>query len=230
MTDNKRKIDFSTILASSVHDMKNSLSMVINTLDELTDSFSSQDEARIERLSRLKYETKRLNNHLVQMLTLYKIGNEQYYLNVTDNDVAEFIADTMLAHQELLEQRGIVVELDIPENLIWYFDSSLVAGVVNNVVNNAYRYANDKIRISASVHNDWLVIAVSDNGDGYPAEMINKGVQNQTSISFETGSTGLGLYFSTQVASMHTHQDKQGYLHLDNEGISNGGRFSLFLP
>ncbi|MEJ2694437.1 MAG: hypothetical protein P8166_15755 [Candidatus Thiodiazotropha sp.] len=53
---------FSDILASTIHDMKNSLSMVINTLDEL----SSENQGREDkRLSTLQHESKRLNNNLI---------------------------------------------------------------------------------------------------------------------------------------------------------------------
>jgi hypothetical protein len=49
-------------------------------------------------------------------------------------------------------------------------------------------------------------------------------------VNFTTGSTGLGLLFTSTIARMHSHQDKTGYITTTNEGIDGGGRFTLHLP
>ncbi len=230
MTNEAKSLDFSNILASSVHDMKNSISMLINTLDEVTDALQPSDENSATKLTKLKYESKRLNNHLVQMLALYKINHSQYFVNIEEHNLDDFIRETTLNHKELLLQNNISLECIVPDNLNWFFDQSLVIGTINNVVNNAYKYARSKVRISVSQENNWLLIVIADDGPGYPQEMLTNYDQQQTGISFETGSTGLGLYFSHQVATLHTHRHKNGHIQLDNNGIENGGRFSLYLP
>ena len=52
----------------------------------------------------------------------------------------------------------------------------------------------------------------------------------QRGISFETGSTGLGLYFADVVAHLHIAGGKTGHIHLNNGGSLGGGCFSLVLP
>jgi len=228
MNEKKTSIDFSSILASCVHDMKNSLSMVINTLDDITDNDA---HAHPEEIERLKYESKRVNNQLVQLLALYKIGNKQYFLNITETNVRDFVEETLIPHVDLLKKRNITLKIEIDNELVWYFDEPLIKSVINNIVNNAYQYTKDQVCISAELNNNNLRLCITDNGDGYPKEMLQKFKETtKTSINVNTGSTGLGLFFCRQVADLHKNKKKSGTIELDNNGIDGGGRFTLSLP
>ena len=46
-------------------------------------------------------------------------------------------------------------------------------------------------------------------------------------VNFLTNSTGLGLYFSSEVAKMHKHRGRSGALRLENGGAYGGGCFVL---
>lgn len=229
--NNKATLDFASILASAVHDMKNSLSMLLNSLEEVAEFCHPSDAEGASKISQLQYEGKRLNGQLVQLLTLYKIGNSQYLLNPDEQDLAEFLAEATLHHREMFALRGVELTVDVPEGLVWFFDRNLVYGVLNNVLNNAYKYTRSTVSVTAQVERGMLALRVSDNGEGYPPSMLQKQAEdNRTGISFASGSTGLGLYFSEQVAALHEHKGKAGHIALDNVGVDGGGRFSLFLP
>lgn len=228
--DKQKSLALTSLLASSVHDIKNSLNMLINTLDDVTDSIRPKDPEAADQLTQMVYETKRMNNHLVQMLTLYKIGNDQYLLNVAEVDVEDFLDDVVIPHRELLAQKGVNVDVEIESGLTWYFDKSLVAGIVHNILNNAYKYTKDRIAIKAWIEDNWLNLTISDNGPGYPEEMLKPDAFLQTGISFDTGSTGLGLFFAHQVASLHSHNQREGHIRFENSGIDGGGKFILALP
>ncbi len=64
-----KTIDFPAILASSVHDIKNSLT----TVRELIEHIANQQESKNQDLIQLEFEANRMNNSLVQLLELYKI-------------------------------------------------------------------------------------------------------------------------------------------------------------
>lgn len=227
----KDTLDFTSILASAVHDMKNSLSMLLNSLEEVTELCQPSTAEGAGKLAQLQYEGKRLNGQLVQLLTLYKIGKSQYLLNPDEHDVGEFLEEATLHHRELFALRGVALTVEAPEELAWFFDRNLVHGVLNNVLNNAYKYTRDRVTVSAQVEDGMLALHVCDNGEGYPESMISGFADPQrTGVSFSSGSTGLGLFFSQQVAALHQHRQRRGHIALDNGGIAGGGRFSLFLP
>jgi len=49
-------------------------------------------------------------------------------------------------------------------------------------------------------------------------------------VRFSSNSSGLGLYFSSEVARMHRHRQRTGAIALENGGELGGGCFVLRLP
>jgi len=227
--ENRNAMSFSTVIASSVHDMKNSLSMLLNTLDEVNLTCNGNEFA-VEKFNQLQYEGQRLNNHLIQLLAIYRLDQSHWSINVQENDVEEFLEESVLQYEALLKPKGIEISCSCESGTTGYFDRELVAGVVNNIINNAYRYSKDKIHLSCSRDGDYLVISIKDNGGGYPSFMLVDNSQGLGAIDFSSGSTGLGLYFSHLVASSHQAQGKCGFIKCSNDGIDGGGKFSIYLP
>jgi signal transduction histidine kinase len=227
--NSSHNMDFSTVIASSVHDMKNSLSMLLNSLEEIH-SDCSQNGCETDKFSQLQYEGQRLNNHLIQLLSIYRLDQASWPVNIQEIEVEDFLEECVLQYQTLLAPKGIEISAISQNDLTGYFDRDLVAGVVNNVVNNAYRYSKDKIHLNAKRENGFLVISIEDNGSGYPPSMILDASQGFSGIDFKTGSTGLGLYFSSLVAQSHQSQGECGYIKCSNDGIDGGGKFSIYLP
>jgi len=234
MKNNIEKIDFSTILASSVHDMKNSLAMLLGSIAGISSECHTDNCSIKNELSRIRHEGLRVNHDLIQLLTLYKIDESQYHLDIKEIDVCDFLEEILLEYKPLLTEHGIDIEQQCTSPLIGFFDAELVSGVLKTIINNAYQYADSKVIISGEQGNGFIKLSVKDNGDGYPPNMLLEPSITQTASNFGTGSTGLGLYFSTQVAALHKNMDKFGYIRITNEDNSastlKGGCFSIFLP
>ncbi|MFC1751351.1 sensor histidine kinase [Pseudomonadota bacterium] len=223
------KLDTSTLLASTVHDMKNSLSIILNRIEELSEETSLPPQELQKVLKKLSYEGKRINNNLVQILSLYRIDNGQYFPNFEEHEVLDLLEEAVLENKNTLAIKGISIELACDEALMWFFDRNLILGIINTTLNNAYKYASSKIALKAFVENGQLTINVSDDGPGYPPNMlIDK--KSQKNIDFSTGSTGLGLYFAKVVAESHRSKASQGSISISNTGIDGGGNFSITLP
>lgn len=231
MSTEPEPYDFSLILANSVHDMKNSVGMLVGALDELGGGEAAAGDPALRDMSKLRYEAKRLNANLIQLLALYKINELGYALNIVENDVEEVIEECFLEQAAFMELQGVEFEMDCDPELVWFFDRELVSSVLNSVINNAYRYTRDRIRIGAGTVDGRLALFVEDNGSGYPESMqVNSAPDLGQAIDFKSGSTGLGLYFTATIARMHRHKDRVGYIELANTGIDGGGRFTLYLP
>jgi K+-sensing histidine kinase KdpD len=224
------ELDFTTVLASTVHDMKNSLSMLLGTLDQLKDQCTKDGCSAQNKLLQMQYEGRRVNGNLIQLLALYRIQNAQYFANISEYDVGEFLEENMVEHEDLLAPRGIKFAMSCPEDLVWFFDRELVSGVITNVINNAQKYTKDQLILSAGITNGFLAIHVEDNGKGYPEQMLHGSQGKHAALNFGTGSTGLGLYFASTVAQLHKNKDRSGYIVTSNDGIDGGGRFTICLP
>lgn len=226
-----KDLDFSLVLGNAVHDMKNSVAMLLSAVDEISELCESDNPAAKAAFGQLRYEGKRLNSNLVQVLTLYRIDGDRYSLNLDEHDVEEMLEECFLENEGLLELKGIELEMDCAEDISWFFDRSLITGLINSVINNAYKYTRDRIRIGAHTTADgYLALTVEENGAGYPESMLHPEGESQTDIDFSSGSTGLGLFFTSVIARMHQHKDRHGYITTTNDGIDGGGRFTLYLP
>ncbi len=230
MPHKNNSIDFSVILASTVHDMKNSLAMLLGSLTDITNQCNPNTCPSHNKFLNIQHETQRLNRELVILLTLYKMDQEQYFFNIDEIDITEYLEEIILEYKDLLQGYGIKITLECAPGLTGYFDRNLVSSVIKNVISNAYRYTNDNILLSAEMENDFLKISVIDNGPGYPQHMIIDGSIKPSGINISTGSTGLGLFFSEKVAVLHKSKNKIGYIQLNNCHDSTGGFFSIYLP
>nr|WP_246072231.1 HAMP domain-containing sensor histidine kinase [Catenovulum sediminis] len=223
-------IDFSSVLASAVHDMKNSLCMLIQSIDQLSQSSSHQSKEQAEELARLHYEASRLNTNLMQLLSLYRAEKHQLPMTIEEHYIDDLIEEMIAKNEIYIEKRGLTIEIDNDEALAWYLDMDLVGNMLNDILINAMRYSKDTIVISTEIINDELHIHIQDNGDGYPQEMIDLIDLPMQDLNFDTGRTGLGLFFARMIAKAHKNQNKEGRIMLENGGKLGGSVFTLILP
>ncbi|MEY8205012.1 MAG: ATP-binding protein [Bermanella sp.] len=221
--------DLEMLLASCIHDMKNSISMILSSADQLNETDQSAEQTD-EQLANLRYEASRLNNDLMHLLGVYRINERELPIIIDEHEVHEVLQEQFLRNEVLLNKSNMAFELDCDEDEIWYFDSELIGGVINNILVNAVRYSKQRIRLKARVIDDQLSIEVSDDGCGYPDTMLHTPDKPQKAINYRTGSTSLGLYFAAKVAGLHTKNKQAGHITLQNGGDLGGGIFTLYLP
>ncbi|MGO1691467.1 MAG: sensor histidine kinase [Marinobacter sp.] len=223
-----RNIDFSMVLALTVHDMKNSLGMLLNSLDELRmENENTFDDS--SKFNTLQYEAERIHNDLVQLLGIYRLGENNLSAHVEEHFVPDFLSEHLARHTPLL--KGLDIECSIvAEDINGFFDADLLTGVLNNTINNAIRYTKTRIRLTANEQDGYLVIGVEDDGEGYPEHMQHSGTLSFKSLDFNTGSTSLGLLFVSAVADLHCEGERTGHIKLHNGGPLGGGVFELWLP
>lgn len=223
-----RNIDFAMVLALAVHDMKNSLGMLLNSLDELR----TENEDKLNDSSKfntLQYEAERIHNDLVQLLGIYRLGENNLSAHIEEHFVPDFLSEHLARHTPLLKGLGIEWSIDA-EEINGFFDAHLLTGALNNTINNAIRYTKSRIRLTANERDGYLVIGVEDDGEGYPENMQHTGTLSFKSLDFNTGSTSLGLFFISAVADLHSEGDRAGYIKLQNGGPLGGGLFEIWLP
>ena len=235
MDDTQHSQQLALFLASTAHDMKNSISVLSGTLERLLDGASPQTETAYPQMAQMLYQTRRLNDNLMQLLALYKqVGQPEYPFDVQPIPAVELAEQVAALGRVLLQSRGIAFEVEVDPDLIWHLDEDLIVGVVSHAVNNAVNYTRDRIRLALRQQDALLEICVEDNGAGYPQALLDAGAEAMSGVSsgvdFRTNSAGLGLYFAREVARMHRHRGRHGAVRLENGGSLGGGCFILTLP
>ena len=222
-------MEFSDILASIIHDMKNSLGMVINTLEEIT-AESDEEGPQQKKIPILQHEAKRLNNKLIELLTLYKIDNNRIVATIDEVMVDEFLEEIVIDNQVNAQAKGVTLSYTCDEYLSGYFDEGLMRGVINNLIGNGLRYTRSQLLIAAQMVDDYLVFQVEDDGAGFPDTMLEAQAAFELNESYVEGHTQLGIYFCGMVARLHKNGDRQGFTKLSNNNTLSGGCFAVWLP
>lgn len=220
-------INFPAILASSVHDIKNSLTTLRTLLSQLENIY--QGPRPIE-FRQLEFETNRMNNSLMQLLTLYKIDLSQFSLAIDEHSADDILEDIVAQQSTLLSLGNIELITECHDDLFCYCDSSLISNALCTLVNNAQRYCFKKISLSAAQEDDYVVFCIEDDGKGYPESFLSADYKQLPQADLASGNTGLGLFFAETIAQLHIQADKQGFIVTDNNSRFGGARFKLYLP
>ena len=138
--DDGPDLDMGQVLVSAVHEMKNSLALVIERLDRMGDICHGQACKLDGEINELRYEIGRMNTQLVGLLSSWRIRNRQYYLDIQENSPCDLIDELLLEYGPLLAAKDIEVTVHCAEDLAWFYDNNLISTALGTAINNAFHY------------------------------------------------------------------------------------------
>jgi two-component system OmpR family sensor kinase/two-component system sensor histidine kinase BaeS len=175
-------------------------------------------------------------NHLLARLvddlrTLALADAGELTLERVETDVAGLVARTAGRFQPQATQKGIQVQIDVPENCPQLeADPARLQQIVNNLLQNALQHTpqDGHIVVSLRCIGANLDLTVRDNGPGIPAEALphvfERFYRADRGRSRADGGTGLGLAIARKLAEAHG-----GILKAGNHA-AGGAEFRLVLP
>ncbi|MGN1147173.1 MAG: ATP-binding protein [Lachnospiraceae bacterium] len=135
-----------------------------------------------------------LIDHLVENM-FHATLEELQVLKVEPNVESSLCIVEML--QELTYYCEITFENKMPECLV-SIDRIRFSQVIDNIMNNAYKYAGTAVLVSFSEVQEGIIIKIRDTGEGVPEEeltLLTEKFYRGSNTKGKTGS-GLGLYLS----------------------------------
>jgi signal transduction histidine kinase len=136
------------------------------------------------------------------------------------------VVEALAALVTCARSQGARVELDVPGHLVAIGNPAETAQVLQNLFQNAHRYAGGEVRVSACLEGEQVTVRVEDDGPGIPAHererIFERGVRG--AVAGATDGTGLGLYVSARLM-----RDQGGALRLE-ERPGGGACFAVSLP
>ena len=102
--------------------------------------------------------------------------------------------------------RGVDISFDGPDALPWQGDALLLRRAIDNLIDNADRYAG-AVQLQAALSGNVVQLDVMDRGPGIDqadrARLLQPFQRSESSRSRTTGGTGLGLAVAANVARRH---------------------------
>jgi signal transduction histidine kinase len=212
---------FIDVLASGVHDTKNTLFDALSRIDAVRHTLASSGAAPAEPLALLSeayVAVERSADRLSKLLSAYRLirrENPVVLLPTPLRDLAEYVRLRATAEW----QGTATLAIDPVPDDVWIMDRELIADCLVNALTNAARYASGKVVLGMRAESDWLCITVTDDGPGYADEVIGG--------QMPAGS--IGLFIAGKLASLHERNGRRGKLTLAT-GPAGGAVFSLLLP
>jgi len=120
-------------------------------------------------------------------------------------DVAKVAADAAEFYQPMAEQDGMTLSFESSGELVSAGDATLLAQAIGNLVENALKYANGAIAVSAARRDGVIEVAVSDDGPGIPDDEKPRVTERFYRCEASGGKPGVGLGLSLVAAIARLH-------------------------
>jgi two-component system sensor histidine kinase KdpD len=197
----------STLLDAIAHEFKSPLTSIKAVTTDLLDSESRLPPADRELISIADEGADRLSRLVTEAIQLARIEGGKFPLNREPHFPRSLISEAVREMKPLTESRQISIQ--IPDAVPGVFaDADLVKMVLRLLIDNALKYSptNTPILIEAGEQDGLVVITVSDQGPGIPAEeqhRIFEKFHRYLKDHPHTSGTGMGLAIAREILRLH---------------------------
>ena len=102
---------------SFIHDIKNSLLVSLNGLDELYMAMENILPQQEDSFNQIQLQLRRINSDLVQLLSLYKMETKLFSLHADQYNCYDFFDELVINNAPLTKQAHFSFELDCDEDI-----------------------------------------------------------------------------------------------------------------
>ena len=120
-------------------------------------------------------------------------------------DLSRLVENVLELYEPLAEDRGVTIERGEPVSAVTEADDKLLFEAVSNLVDNAIKFAATAVCVSVRRETDAIVVEVSDDGPGIPADERDAVLRRFHRGVHAADLPGSGLGLSVVAAIMHLH-------------------------
>jgi PAS domain S-box-containing protein len=224
----QRKDEFLAMLA---HELRNPLAPIGAAAQLL--QMARLDEARVRQTSRIIGRQVEHMTHLIDdLLDVSRVTRGLVTLDKAPQNIRHIVAEAVEQVTPLIQARRHHLALHLPpETTMVEGDKKRLVQVVANILNNAAKYTNEggNIVLKTEVHEERLLVEVSDDGIGMAPELAGHVfelfAQAERSVDRSAGGLGLGLALVKSLIELHA-----GTVSCHSAGIGKGSTFTVCLP
>ncbi len=217
-TIEEMKDDF---VSNMTHELKTPIAIAYSANDALLNYDTSNDpDKKTKYLTIANKQLKRLGELVENILAMSMERRKAMKLRPEDIPLREFVEE-IAAAQRMRGDKDITINVNVADNIVVEADTTHLANVLNNLIDNAIKYSDESVEISISGDNNEL--SVRDNGIGIPSKSIpylfNKFYRVPHGNRQDVRGYGIGLYYVKSIL------DKMGWA---IEVKSTEGKGSVF--
>lgn len=174
----------------------------------------------MDNLTRIETYTGRIERYIETMSGVQRL--EQVQPQKAAIDTASLSADlnSALAFAAVESGKQLIFHGSSGPGTV-VLDKGMLLQVAENLTSNALRFARQTVSVTLVIGADNLALEVSDDGCGFPAELLKNGIQPFQKHTKEAEHFGMGLYICKLLCEKHG-----GSLLLENH--KNGAQVTAF--
>jgi signal transduction histidine kinase len=192
-------------------------------------------------LQRIKANTERMGSMLNDLIGVSTIDAGQLKLQIEPLDMAEVIEDTIIGARAQLEEKEILLDIDVDKNLpLVKADADYAHQIMTNLLSNACKCSpvGGRISIGATAYDrrefdepaigGYLLVSITDSGGGIAPEdqskVFDRFYEAERPLIAGLGETGVGLSIVKALIDAHG-----GQIWVESE-MGVGSTFNYILP
>lgn len=188
------------------HELKTPIAVARLNLETML-KYTLEPEKQKRLIKTTLEETARLNSLTNNILISSQLEGGRYSFSKEDLDLSDLLKDCLQDFRNRFPDRIFIGEVEADADVKG--DAMLLQILINNLLENAIKYAPRESPIKATLVNEGKLVRlnISDEGPGIPEEERKKIFQKFYRIGNEstrkTQGTGLGLYLCSKIAHDH---------------------------
>ena len=217
------------LVADASHELRTPFAVLRGELELAARPGRSREElaAAVEQAGE---EAARLARITEQLLFLARSDEDRIQPRLERTAIGPLLARSAEHADSRARAAGVSVVVDVPAGLVAEVDPDRIREAVDNLVDNALRFApaGTAVVVAARADDPGLVVEVRDEGPGFPAEFLPRAFERfarpDTGRARSDGGAGLGLAIVSAIAQAHGGRAGVGNL------PGGGGVVTLELP
>lgn len=201
-------------LSNLAHSLKTPLAVLRQSLENPDD-----DELRAGLLKQITKIDKMVS---YQLSMASRSGHQTFTKPVLLESMALEIAEAL---EKIHAQKGALCEFEIEEGVFARANSGDMQELLGNLLENAFKWCDQRVLLSINQQQDELIIQVDDDGQGVPPEKVSVIMERGTRADEHVQGHGIGLAIVSDIVRTY-----QGTLHVGKSEELGGASFKVVLP
>lgn len=187
------------------HELKTPLTAIKANIDFILSEKGGKvpDDLRSPLLT-IQRNTNRIQGTMDHMLDLTRIKSGHLHIDREPISLSEVIGGYI--HEMKPVDKNLVIQVDIPEDLLVYADRNRLHDIFINLLSNAFKFTPEggKVSVFASQRDNEILHEIRDTGMGIPEDKLQKIFEEFYQVEgSKYGGTGLGLSIAKRVIEEH---------------------------
>ena len=210
------------MLSDIAHDLRTPITTIAGYAKALNDGMVTDETKKREYLEAIENKSERMNNLINLLYEYVKLDSDNFVLKKEEVDLAELLRENAALLYSDVEEKGMELIVDIPEDpCMVQADSLQLSRVITNLINNSIRHNEPGTVIRLELHDVFYnrELIISDNGEAIDEDVVEH-IFEPFAVGDKSrrtkGGSGLGLSIARRIVEMHgweidLYQNKRGY-------------------